>query len=322
MKVVDRRRLNTRGERAVYREAHMLDIIDPGTPGTIHLHHFFDEPTHFYIITEYAPGGNLLNRVIRKNKLSEDDAKPILRSILQCLIYHHNNGTVHRNLKPDNILLDGKYALIADYGLAAQLMYDDIGEMQLFTARCGTSAYVSPEILNKQPYATQVDMWGVGIIAYMCLLGYPPFADESKQVLFARISKADYTIDQQDWSNISRLAKRFISSLLHVDPVVRMTAEEALDHPWLSSSIPDVPDSQSAVADTSEVIFPVAKKSIKKSSTMTLRRVLSSLLSSKKKVDGADKYCDDASTSSHDTSILSSSDVAGRRMLRGYERGN
>lgn len=308
VKIVDRRNLNKNKEKAVYREIHMLDIIDPNTPGTIHLHQYFDEFTHLYIITEYIPGGNLLARIIRKKNISEAETKVVIRSMLECLVSHHRNGTVHRNLKPDNILLDGLSAIIADYGLAAQLMYDDTGQMVLFTSRCGTSAYVAPEILNKQPYASQVDMWGVGIIAYMCLAGYPPFADNSKQVLFEMISKGAYTFDPKDWAKVSRSAKRFISSLLHVDPSVRMTAEEALHHPWLAVKIPAPPVVEEVIAPPPPPLDTISPKT---SPTNKLRRALSNLLGGKKDY-GIEKAGDDGSMTSYNTSNMST-DNPGQR---------
>jgi calcium/calmodulin-dependent protein kinase I len=295
----------------VYREVQNLDLIDYKTPGTIHLHEFFNEPNHFYIVTEYAPGGSLLARIVRQKNLSEEDTKRIVRSILETLKVQHRNGSVHRNLKPDNILLNGQSAMIADYGLATQFMYTDTGERLMLTERCGTSAYVAPEILNKRPYDTQVDMWGVGIIAYMSLAGYPPFADEDKQVLFSMISKAAYTFNPQDWASISRSAKRFISSLLHVDPGVRMTAEEALEHPWLVAQVPPVTPEIETVAT---LIPPVTVKPAKNGKK--LHRVLSKLLGSRTKEVGdkatAVDKCDEQSTTSYSTSILSS-DVTGRR---------
>ena len=237
VKVVDRRRLNRRGKAAIYREVKMLAIIDPKAPGTIHLHQFFDEPTHFYIVTEYASGGNLQARIDRKQNICEDETKRIMRCVLECLVYQHKRGIVHRNIKPDNIVLEGTTAMIVDYRHAAKLMYSDTGEMVMLTAQCGTSSYVAPEMLNKQPYSSQVDIWGVGILAYMCLAGYYPFSVDSKQAVYERISKGSYTFETKDWASISGPAKHFISSLLHVDPDVRMTAEEALQHPWLAFPI-------------------------------------------------------------------------------------
>jgi serine/threonine protein kinase len=326
VKVVDRRRLNLRGEQAVYREVDMLGLIDYKTPGTIHLHEFFNEPNHFYIVTEYAPGGSLMARIVRQVNLSEEDTKRIIRSILETLKVHHHNGTVHRNLKPHNILLNGHSAMICDYGLATKFMYTDTGEKLMLTERCGTSAYVAPEILLKRPYDTQVDMWGVGIIAYMSLAGYPPFANEDKQALFSMISCASYTFNPQDWVNISRSAKRFISNLLHVDPAVRMTAEEALEHPWLDAQVPHITPEIETVATLIPPVTMIPEKKDKK-----LNRILSNLLGSRRKEVGViatgnnrnisynpdDKAtrvdkCDEQSMTSYSTSVFSS-DVTGRR---------
>ena len=302
VKVVDRRRLNKRGEDAVYREVDMLGHIDFKTPGTIHLRQFFDEPTRFYIVTEYATGGSLLTRIRQKNGLPEEDTKNVIRSILESLTVQHRNGTVHRNLKPDNILLNGQSAMIADYGLATRLYDPSTGRRMLITERCGTSAYVAPEILNKRPYDTQVDMWGVGIIAYMSLAGYPPFADEDKQALFSMISCASYTFDARDWAGISRLAKKFVSSLLHVDPGVRMTAEEALEHPWLSLPPPPAP-SIIELVDTS--VLNDATLPTKKCIAKKRPRVWSKFLGSKKNENGVDKIRDDGSASTRNTSVMS-----------------
>jgi serine/threonine protein kinase len=302
VKVVDRRRLNLRGEQAVYREVDMLGLIDYKTPGTIHLHEFFNEPNHFYIVTEYAPGGSLMARIVRQVNLSEEDTKRIIRSILETLKVHHHNGTVHRNLKPHNILLNGHSAMICDYGLATKFMYTDTGEKLMLTERCGTSAYVAPEILLKRPYDTQVDMWGVGIIAYMSLAGYPPFANEDKQALFSMISCASYTFDPRDWAGRSRLAKQFISSLLHVDPAVRMTAEEALEHPWLSLPLPPAP-SIIELVDTS--VLNDATSPTKKDTAKKRRAIWSKFLGSKNDENGVDKISDDGSTSTRRTSVTS-----------------
>ena len=299
---MDRRRLNKQGEDAVYRELDILGDIDSNTPGTIHLRQFFDEPTRFYIVTEYATGGSLLAHIQQQNALPEDDTKNIIRSVLESLKVHHHNGIVHRNLKPHNILLNGHSVMICDYGLATRINNSSKGGRMLLTERCGTSAYVAPEMLNKRPYDTQVDMWGVGIIAYMSLAGYPPFANEDKQALFSMISCASYTFDPRDWAGRSRLAKQFISSLLHVDPAVRMTAEEALEHPWLSLPLPPAP-SIIELVDTS--VLNDATSPTKKDTAKKRRAIWSKFLGSKNDENGVDKISDDGSTSTRRTSVTS-----------------
>lgn len=104
---------------------------------------------------------------------------------------------------------------------------------------CGTPGYVAPEVLMCESYDKSVDMWGIGIIAYILLAGYPPFYAEDDTALFEKIMNAEYDFDDECWDDVSDLAKDFISHLLIKDPKDRFTAEQAMKHPWLVSEASD-----------------------------------------------------------------------------------
>lgn len=103
--------------------------------------------------------------------------------------------------------------------------------------QCGTPGYVAPEILSTQPYGKAVDMWSIGVITYILLGGYPPFHDDNQKVLFAKIKNGEFEFHPEYWNAVSDEAKDLISRLLKTNPLERFTAEEALRHSWVSSSV-------------------------------------------------------------------------------------
>ena len=98
--------------------------------------------------------------------------------------------------------------------------------------QCGTPGYVAPEILKGKKYGTAVDMWSCGVIVYILLGGYPPFHDDNHAILYRKIKAADYAFDPQYWDQVSDDAKDLIKKMLVVDPDKRLTASQALRHPW------------------------------------------------------------------------------------------
>ena len=98
--------------------------------------------------------------------------------------------------------------------------------------QCGTPGYVAPEILKGKKYGTAVDMWSCGVIVYILLGGYPPFHDDNHAILYRKIKAADYAFDPQYWDQVSDDAKDLIKKMLVVDPDKRLTADQALRHPW------------------------------------------------------------------------------------------
>ena len=118
---------------------------------------------------------------------------------------------------------------IADFGLAA------VASQPTLSTPCGTPSYAAPEILNSCPYGKAVDMWALGVVSYCLLGGYLPFDEEDIGDLFSSIKRGEYEFDEEHWGAVSTEAKNFISSLLRVNPKQRMTAHEALDHPWVSN---------------------------------------------------------------------------------------
>ncbi|UMM31266.1 hypothetical protein L5515_012818 [Caenorhabditis briggsae] len=120
--------------------------------------------------------------------------------------------------------------MISDFGLSKT---EDSGVM---ATACGTPGYVAPEVLQQKPYGKAVDVWSIGVIAYILLCGYPPFYDESDANLFAQIIKGEYEFDAPYWDQISDSAKDFISHLMCCDPEMRFTCQSALEHPWISGN--------------------------------------------------------------------------------------
>jgi serine/threonine protein kinase len=236
-KIVYKRNLSPKDEDLVFQEVSMLTIVKNCCKNVTKFIDFYDEENRFYIVMEYADGGDLLSTLVYRQKLNETDAKKLAKSILEGLIQLHKENICHRNLKAENLLLKDQNDLssvwIADFGMAARILYDSDGEPLKLTERCGTAMYMAPEVIAQIPYGCQIDVWSFGVLMYFALTGHFPYEDYNRQALYLKICKNDYSFDPSKWRGISILAKRFIANILHPDPEVRMTAAECLAHPWL-----------------------------------------------------------------------------------------
>jgi len=198
----------------------------------LRLFEIFEDEQHVYIVMELINGSELFDRIVDKGYYSEKNTVHIVKQILSAVSYLHSMGIAHRDLKPENLLCsgqdEGEDVKIADFGLSK--MFD--GNELLMTS-CGTPGYVAPEVLMCESYDKSVDLWGIGIITYILLAGYPPFYAENDTALFEKIMGAEYDFDDECWDDVSDLAKDFIRHLLVKNPKDRFTADQALEHPWL-----------------------------------------------------------------------------------------
>lgn len=122
---------------------------------------------------------------------------------------------------------------IADFGLS-KVIWDE----QTRTP-CGTVGYTAPEIVNDKRYSMSVDMWALGCVLYTLLCGFPPFYDESINVLTEKVARGRYTFLSPWWDGISGEAKDLITKLLCVDPKKRYTIDQFLEHPWINKQVTD-----------------------------------------------------------------------------------
>ncbi|KAJ3140465.1 Calcium/calmodulin-dependent protein kinase type 1D [Physocladia obscura] len=217
-----------RSEISILQKVHHEHLIT--------LEDYFETDNKVYLVTQLATGGELFDLIEQRGFFSEKDAAEIISQLLSAIESLHSLGIVHRDLKPENILLKDKssktHILVTDFGLSKMATNDHI----LHTT-CGSPIYVSPEVLLKTPgHGRPVDLWAVGVISYILLVGYTPFWGESQADLFQAIKECDYEFDEEHWSHISDLAKDFISKLLDPNPDTRLTATEALKHRWLSNN--------------------------------------------------------------------------------------
>lgn len=232
VKVMDRGTMSAEDEAALLSEVstqrHMRH------PNIVRLVAFFDtDPTHYYLVTELMTGGELFDRVVAKSSYTEREAREVVLVVLDAVAYCHRHGIVHRDLKPENLLYadEGEHASLklADFGFAVELRGKKLEEV------CGTPGYLAPEIISGRPYGAEVDLWAIGVITYILLSGQMPFADPDEKRLFRQIRRAQYTFSGPQWRGISAEAKDFIRRLLVVRPEHRMTAEQALHHPWMTT---------------------------------------------------------------------------------------
>ncbi|XP_061678246.1 serine/threonine-protein kinase H1 homolog [Syngnathoides biaculeatus] len=202
----------------------------------IQLMEVFETTERVYMVMELATGGELFDRIIARGSFTERDATRVLQMVLDGVKYLHTLGITHRDLKPENLLYyhpgaDSKI-IITDFGLANSRKK---GDECLMKTSCGTPEYIAPEILVRKPYTNAVDMWALGVISYILLCGTMPFEDDNRMRLYRQILKGKYSFSGEPWPSVSNLAKDFVERILTVDPSSRLTAGQALKHPWIVS---------------------------------------------------------------------------------------
>ncbi|CDJ52162.1 CAM kinase, CDPK family, putative [Eimeria brunetti] len=208
-------------------------------PNIIKLFETFEDHKNVYLVMELCRGGELFDRIIEQGYFSEAYACSLMRCILAALFYLHRHGIVHRDLKPENFMfLDkGKDApfKIIDFGLATRFSNNSY-----MSTRAGTPFYVAPQVLQGK-YTYKCDMWSAGVILYILLCGYPPFHGENDAEILARVKVGRYKFNEHDWKGVSSEAKDLVRKLMAFDPHQRLSAEQALNHPWIKhfSSAPN-----------------------------------------------------------------------------------
>ncbi|KAI3787432.1 hypothetical protein L1987_41895 [Smallanthus sonchifolius] len=223
----------------VRREVKILRALS----GHKHLIHFFDaceDTNNVYIVMELCEGGELLDRILsRGGRYTEADAKLIIVQILSVVAFCHLQGVVHRDLKPENFLFmskseDADMKLI-DFGLS-----DFIRPEERLNDIVGSAYYVAPEVLHRS-YSLEADIWSIGVISYILLCGSRPFWARTESGIFRAVLRADPNFDDLPWPSVSPEAKDFVKRLLNKDYRKRMSAAQALTHPWLSSESHPIP---------------------------------------------------------------------------------
>ncbi|KAF9116954.1 hypothetical protein BGX27_008102 [Mortierella sp. AM989] len=250
VKVVSKKLMEGK-EHMIRNEIAVLRRISVGHANILTLADYFETQNNLYLVTELAEGGELFDRICRKGNYYERDAANLVRTVCSAVKYLHDQGVVHRDLKPENLLFktaaEDSELLIADFGLSKII---DQEKFRLLTTTCGTPGYMAPEIFQKSGHGKPVDMWAIGVITYFLLCGYTPFDRQNSTDEINAILHAEYQFEPKEyWRDVSESAKAFVNGLLTVDPNRRMTAEQALQHPWLTQ-IPQMDQQQSQEIST------------------------------------------------------------------------
>jgi calcium/calmodulin-dependent protein kinase I len=204
-------------------------------PHIVPLIDFFEEKDCYFLVMELMSGGDLFDRIGKKKTYSEEDARELSTKMLKAMAYCHAHKIAHCDMKPKNLLLmsedNDSYIKLADFGFAARCHTH-----KCLTKQCGTPFFVSPEILMRQPYDQQSDMWSVGCIIYLLLSGNLPFMGRSQKELFRKIVSGKYEFKEEDWCDVSPDARDLVQKLLVLDPDERITSSQALRHKWMRAS--------------------------------------------------------------------------------------
>uniref|UniRef100_A0A9J8D332 calcium/calmodulin-dependent protein kinase n=2 Tax=Cyprinus carpio TaxID=7962 RepID=A0A9J8D332_CYPCA len=231
-KIINTKKLSTRDHQKLDREARICRLLKHSN--IVRLHDSISEEGHHYLIFDLVTGGELFEDIVAREYYSEADASHCIQQILEAVLHCHQMGVVHRDLKPENLLLasksKGAAVKLADFGLAIEVE----GDQQAWFGFAGTPGYLSPEVLRKDPYGKAVDLWACGVILYILLVGYPPFWDEDQHRLYQQIKAGAYDFPSPEWDTVTPEAKDLINKMLTINPSKRITAAEALKHPWIS----------------------------------------------------------------------------------------
>ncbi|XP_020861719.1 calcium/calmodulin-dependent protein kinase type II subunit gamma isoform X19 [Phascolarctos cinereus] len=230
-KIINTKKLSARDHQKLEREARICRLLKH--PNIVRLHDSISEEGFHYLVFDLVTGGELFEDIVAREYYSEADASHCIHQILESVNHIHQHDIVHRDLKPENLLLaskcKGAAVKLADFGLAIEVQ----GDQQAWFGFAGTPGYLSPEVLRKDPYGKPVDIWACGVILYILLVGYPPFWDEDQHKLYQQIKAGAYDFPSPEWDTVTPEAKNLINQMLTINPAKRITADQALKHPWV-----------------------------------------------------------------------------------------
>jgi len=216
----------------------------PDFPNVVRLLESFAESkpaARVCMVLELCNGGELFDRIIEKGFYSEKEAKIVMVKLTKALQALHEIGVVHRDIKPENLIYASRdpsaEIKITDFGLALDL---DRKEKDVYRSHIvGTSGYYAPEVLVLR-YSPLCDVWSLGVVMYILLSGYPPFAGKTRLSVQKQIREGKYRFHKEEWKNISESSQDLISKMLKVDPKQRISTREILTHPWITQE--DLPE--------------------------------------------------------------------------------
>mmetsp|Transcript_1808 Transcript_1808/g.1993 ORF Transcript_1808/g.1993 Transcript_1808/m.1993 type:complete len:516 (-) Transcript_1808:854-2401(-) len=230
-KCISKRKLLTKEDAEdVEREVAIMYHLQ-GQEAIVQLKDAYEDRHTVQLVMELCEGGELFDAIVARGHYNEKQAAAAFRTIIKVVAQCHALGVMHRDLKPENFLLSKKdpdsELKATDFGLS---MF--INPSKKFTDVVGSAYYVAPEVL-KRSYGPEADVWSAGVILYILLCGIPPFWAETEAGIFKAVMVGKYDMTSDPWPSISSSAKDVVRALLKQDPKERMTAAQALDHPWV-----------------------------------------------------------------------------------------
>lgn len=224
------------GDREFLKEIEVLSQIQH--PNIIQLFEYFEVEDSYFVILELAKGYELMDAIIELDKFTEKKAIFIMEQLFSCVSYMHSKAILHRDLKLENIMTENKSLReisikLIDFGSAYSMCKTDYNKN--LSLKIGSPYYMAPEVINGN-YDIRCDNWSVGVIMFILLTGEPPFYGETNPETFDLIKKGEFNKTKKQWMHLSENAKDLISRFLTIDVTKRITAQEALKHPWVTEN--------------------------------------------------------------------------------------